>query len=330
MKQLIALLLVTCVSNVAFADYAAGVKAYSEKRWSQAYDEFLPLAQNGDSRSQYYIGRMYLDGSGMPQDIEMAVDYFLKAANSNYTVAQATLGFLYAEGIGVEKDKKKAIELYKQAADQGNGDALLNLGVMYYTGDGVTKDVEKAVEYFSKVSPTEKPAVAKYLGDIYLNEAKFKDAQKAYNYYVLAAQSGDIGAYHILGTMYQNGTHMNRDMTEAIKFYSYAASKGYTPSQYALGAIYANADGVERDNSKAHAYLSLAAAKDMKEAITAKKQLEEDMTLTERNKANQAMITIQQEDLAEVASPIADKVPQTVTTQRETKTKTTIRRRRRR
>lgn len=329
MGKIIAFLLVSCFCGVASADYAAGVKAYAEKRWPQAYAEFLPLAHAGDFRSQYYIGRMHLDGTGTVQDTDKAIEFFSKAAAQNYAVAQATLGFMYAEGIGVKENKKKAVELYTLSADQGNGDALLNLGVLYYTGNGVSKNVEKAIGYFSKISPAEKPAVAKYLGDIYLNEEKFKDPKKAYTYYVLAAKSGDIDSYHVLGTMYQDGIHVEKNITEAMKYYMYAAAKGYAPSQYALGVIYANGDGVPRDNSKAHAYFSLAAAKEMEQAVNAKELLEENMSLSERDKANRAMLTVQQEDLGTIQSPIKDKTT-TTNEQPAEKKRVTIRRRRRR
>ena len=115
----------------------------------------------------------------------------------------------------------------------------------------------------------------------------------------------------------------------AIKFYIYAASKGYTPSQYALGAIYANGEGVSRDVYKAHAYLTLAAAAGMKEAEKAKKQLEEDMSLSDRDLVSQAMITVQQEDLKAPTAPINNTTNVVATTQKTTKTRTTIRRRRR-
>lgn len=329
MRKIVAFLLMTCVSATVCAGFEDGEKAFKEGRWPVAYAEFAPLALSGDFRAQYYMGYLTLNGYGTAKDEKRAIQYFTDASEQEYDMAQAMLGYLHSEGIGVKKNKKKAIEFYEKAAALGNGDALLNLGVIYYTGDSVSKDVSKAVEYFSKVSTTDKPIVAKYLGDIYLNEPSMSNAEKAFSYYMIAARSGDVGAYHVLGYMYQNGVHVKKSINDAIKFYAYAAAKGYTPSQYALGVIYANGDGVTRDNYKAHAYFSLAAAKEMKEAQKAKELLEEDMSLSEREKASRAMITVQQEDLKSPAAPLTKESAVTTQAEQTKKVRTTIRRRRR-
>lgn len=329
MKKTMAFLLTACLSLPVFAGYSEGEKAFNEQRWLQAYTEFLPLADEGDFRSQYYVGYLYLFGYGIPQDSEKALYYLNKSADQDYDVAEAQLAYLYANGTFVKKDKKHAMELYEKAAASGNASALLNLGVIYYIGDGVSKDINKAVEYFSKVSTTEKPIVAKYLGDIYLNESSISDPKKAYNYYMIAANAGNIGAYHVLGYMYQNGLYVNKNINDAIKFYTYAASKNYAPSQYALGVIYANGEGVARDNFKAHAWFSLAADQDMEEAIKAKQKLEEKMSLSEREKASRAMIDVQQNDLKTAQAPLTKPTASTNTTPQKNAVRTTIRRRRR-
>ncbi len=329
MQKILAFLLMTCVSGTVLAGFVEGEKAFKEERWPLAYAEFSPLAASGDFRAQYYLGYLLLNGYGTVKDEKKAADYFSKAAEQEYDMAQAMMGYLHAEGIGIRKNKKKAIEFYEAAAAQGNGDALLNLGVMYYTGDSVSKDVKQAVDYFSKVSPAEKPVVAKYLGDIYLNETSLQDPKKAFDYYMIAAHAGDVEAYHALGKMYQDGAHVTKDIGEAIKFYSFAASKGFEPSLYALGVIYSNADGVTRDVYTAHAYFSLAAAKDMKEAKKAKELLESDMSLSEREKASRAKIKVQQENLKSPSAPLTEdkKVENAPTVSK--RIRTTIRRRRR-
>lgn len=328
MKKVLLFLLMTCYSGVVLANFNDGEKAFKEQRWVVAYNEFKPLAEE-NIRAQYYMGYLTLNGLGTIKNEKKAIEYFNKASDQDSDMAQAMLGYLYAEGIGVKKNKKKSLEFYEKAAAKGNGDALLNLGVMYYTGDGVQKDVNKAVELLSKVSPSDKPVVAKYLGDIYLNNTAVQNPQKAFDYYTIAAKNDDIGSYHILGYMFQNGIHVKQNINDAIKFYTYAASKGYTPSQYALGAIYANGEGISRDVYKAHAYLTLAAAAGMKEAEKAKKQLEEDMSLSERNKASQAMITVQQEDLKAPTAPINNATNVVATPKKTPKIHTIIRRRRR-
>lgn len=328
-KILLLLLLSTCLSASALADFTAGEKAFTQKQWGRAYTEFEPLALSGDFRSQYYLGLLYLNGYGTKKDTDKALKFLNISAKQGYDLAETMLGYLYSEGIVVKQNKDKGIDLYETAAEKGNIDALFNLGVAYYNGSGVVKNITTAVDYFLQVSPTQKPIVAKYLGDIYLNEDPVKNPEKAFHYYVIAAQSGDIPSYHALGYMYHNGQFVAKNITDAIKFYTYAASKGHTPSLYALGTIYANGTDVTRDNFKAHAYFSLAAAKDMPEAIQAKKQLEEPMSLSDRDRANKALIEIQQNDLKLAMAPA---LQDTVLPQQTTKApqKRTVTRRRRR
>lgn len=307
MKKSALFLILTCLATGAHAGYTEGETAFNEQRYNQAYAEFLPLADKGDFRSQYYIGYLYLNGYGIPQDTKKAVAYLEKSVDQNYDLAQALMGYLYNEGSIVRKNKRKAIDLYEKAAEQGNASALLNLGVAYYTGDGVEKNTKKALDYFSKVSPKEKPIVAKYIGDIYLNDKALADPNKAFVSYLTAAKAGDIGAYHVLGYMYQHGIGVNTNMQDALKFYLYAAAQNYAPSQYALGVIYANGDGgIPRDIYKAFAWLSLASEQDMPEALKAKQTLFDNMSLSDRDRANRAMIDIQQNDMKGAKSPIQD------------------------
>lgn len=329
MKRLLLLLCLLTLSTHVTAGFTEGELAFNEQRYPQAFSEFLPLADAGDFRAQYYIGYLYLNGYGVTQNTKKAVSYLEKAVKQNYDMAEALMGFLYSEGVGVSKNKKKAIELYEKAAEQGNSSAMVNLGVAYYTGDGVGRNVKKAVDYFSKVSPTERPIVAKYLGDIYLNDKSMYDAAKSTNYYIIAAKAGDVGAFHALGYMTQNGIGTNRSISEAMKFYLYAAAQNYAPSQYALGVIYANGDtGIPRDIFKAYAWFSLAAEQQMPQAVQAKETLFSSMSLSERDKANRALIDIQQTDMKQTPSPI-QAIESATKAQAEPVKKTTVRRRRR-
>ncbi|MBR5129697.1 MAG: sel1 repeat family protein [Alphaproteobacteria bacterium] len=330
MKKILLFLMITCCSGMALANFNDGEKAFKEQRWPIAYAEFKPLADEGDIRAQYYTGYLTLHGLGTAKNTKRAINYLNMAAAQDSDMAQAMLGYLYSEGIGVKKNKKKSVELYEKAAQKGNSDALLNLGVMYYTGDNMPKDVNKALEYLTKVPTMDKPIAARYLAEIYLNEPSVQDPQKSFNYYTIAARADDINSFHNLGYMYQNGIYVSKNISEAIKFYTYAAAKGYEPSLYALGVIYANGDGVSVDTAKAHAYFSLAATKEMKEAENAKKHLEEGMSLSERNKANQAMINIQEKELNSPILPINNNTTVEKTQTKPKKPSRTVIRRRRR
>ncbi|MDR2902170.1 MAG: sel1 repeat family protein [Lactobacillales bacterium] len=332
MKKLYAALGTLFISTSVFAGFAEGEKAFNSQQYSQAFSEFMPLADRGDFRAQYYIGYLYLNGYGITQNNEKALEYLNKSLKSNYDLPQALMGYLYSEGTIVPKDKKLSMELYQKAADQGNISALLNLGVSYYTGDGVTRNVSKAIEYFNKIPIPEKPVVGRYLGDIYSTETNLVNYAKAFSYYFQSAKENDLSAYHALGKMYQNGLGIDKNMIEAIKYYTYAASQNYAPSQYILGIIYANGDGIPQDKYLGYAWLYLAADKKVKGAEKARNTLMESMSLSDIEKARRKLIEIQQLVIGKTTPPL-NKTTETVAEEQEQQTirqyERRIRRRRR-
>src|SRR5437879_1694073 len=98
------LLLVALLTPMLHADFAAGLHAYEAKNYATALKEWLPLAEAGDAPSQFNIGLLYLDGTGVPQSDEKAVEWFRRSADQGYAKAQGNLGALYAVGRGVRRD----------------------------------------------------------------------------------------------------------------------------------------------------------------------------------------------------------------------------------
>ena len=98
------------------------------------------LAEQGDASAQYYLGNMYNDGQGVPEDDKEAVKWYRLAAEQGDANAQYNLGFMYDEGYGVPEDDKQAAKWYRLAAEQGLVIAQYNLGIMYSIGDGVPED----------------------------------------------------------------------------------------------------------------------------------------------------------------------------------------------
>src|SRR5437588_11451343 len=97
-------IVLTLAVHLAYADFAAGLRAYESKDYATAMKEWLPLAEAGDAPSQFNIGLMYLDGVGAPQSDQKAVEWFRRSADQGYAKAEKNLGALYAVGRGVRRD----------------------------------------------------------------------------------------------------------------------------------------------------------------------------------------------------------------------------------
>ncbi len=60
-------------ASPARADFDAGRKAFGRGDYAAARKEFEPLAGKGEPKAQYYLGRMYRGGKGVPKDLARAL-----------------------------------------------------------------------------------------------------------------------------------------------------------------------------------------------------------------------------------------------------------------
>ncbi len=92
----------------AGAGYEEGFLAYVLRDYATALREWRPLAKQGNSRAQFFLGHMYRYGEGVPQDYAEAVKWYRKAAEQGYATAQHNLGLMYSKGEGVPQDYVQA------------------------------------------------------------------------------------------------------------------------------------------------------------------------------------------------------------------------------
>ncbi len=156
-------------------------------------DKLEELANQGDAKAQFSLGRLYDWGEEVPQDYQKAFELYSKAAEQGYIYARYNLGIMYYDGNGISKDYQKAFELYSKAAKQGFAYAQYNLGSMYYNGEYVNQDYSKAFKWYSK-----------------------------------AAEQGDSDAQHNLGLMYYNGDGTKQNKQEGLEWINKSAEQGNT------------------------------------------------------------------------------------------------------
>jgi uncharacterized protein len=112
-----------------------GLYAKEVGDFAKAASYYQEGAARGDITSQFYLGRAYELGQGVPQDYLQAFTWYTKSAERGDHVASdgvVGLASLYERGLGVTTDLQKAKMLYSQAAATGNEDAkkaLQRLGV---------------------------------------------------------------------------------------------------------------------------------------------------------------------------------------------------------
>ncbi len=150
------------VCHPVFAGYDEGIVAYNLSDFGTARSEFLQSSEQGDSRSQFMLGRIYERGLGVDRNPLVAMKWYRLSAGKGHAVAQYTLAMMHRRGLdpatrprsgamgvgGVVATPSQrlgigymeALKWFELAADQGLADAQYNLGLMYATGNGIPAD----------------------------------------------------------------------------------------------------------------------------------------------------------------------------------------------
>jgi TPR repeat protein len=244
-------------------DLATADSAYKRGDYATVLQLMRPMADAGNTRAQTYLGVLYDNGQGVPQDDAQAVAWYRKAADQGDPRAQTNLGAAYETGRGVVRDLGQAAEWYRKAADQQHMAAEHILGKMYATGRGVPQDYRQAAEWFRKAADHGYAASQFNLAYLY-GEGKGvpQDRGQALAWYRKAADQGHTGAQTNLGAAYEAGLGVERDFAQAADWYRKAADHGNAVAQYNLGNLYGSGRGVPQDYRQAMAWYRKAAAQD--------------------------------------------------------------------
>ena len=158
-----------------------------------AVESMRELAESGDVHAQYFMGKLYLDGSLVIPDSEVAMDWLYKASTSGYAPAQYALGKLLLSDDAIVHDPEFGIQWLEHAAYNGNHYASYRLGKEYLKGEVVRKDIRKAMDH------------------IYTS-----------------AQAGNPHAQYLLGKLLLQGKVIDQDKEESIQWLTRAAEQGHS------------------------------------------------------------------------------------------------------
>lgn len=98
---------------------------------SQTFEEVKERAENGSHADQSYLASMYEEGAqGAPKDLEKAAEWYLRAAEDKSAEHLSWVGRIYDQGIGVPQDHREAYRWYYEAAMKGYAVAAYSLGYL--------------------------------------------------------------------------------------------------------------------------------------------------------------------------------------------------------
>jgi TPR repeat protein len=97
-------------------EFNDGEQAYARADYTRAAAIFSREAEQGQAAAQSYLGYMYAQGRGVPQDEVRAAQWLSRAAVQGFPTAQFLLGLMVDKGQGVKQDFVEAEFLLDLAA----------------------------------------------------------------------------------------------------------------------------------------------------------------------------------------------------------------------
>jgi uncharacterized protein len=221
-------------------------------RWySEAAEQLQADARTGDAQAREQLGDLYLEGRGVPKNVDQALVLYEGAARSGRVGAQLKLARLLQTGEdGVPADPAKAATFFQMALDQGHPSAAYTLAQMYAEGEGVPQDGTRAVElYRASVEQGDTRAYVR-LGDLYASgDAVTQDYEEAVRWYTLAAEHGDPKGFYRLGEAYERGRGVPEDLVHSLMWYSLAEQSDYEPATARVERVAAQLKPADTDRA---------------------------------------------------------------------------------
>ncbi|KAG7389757.1 hypothetical protein PHYPSEUDO_009677 [Phytophthora pseudosyringae] len=295
------LLMCEKAAHLKDAQQSDGFLALARVRFTQA-------AQQGHRNAQYELGIFHEYGRGgcEPNDSE-AVTWYSKAADQGHAGAESSLGRLFLVGTQLPQDVAKAVHFLQRAAAKSDSSAQTRLGLLYTTGNGVKQDMERGMAFLQSVRSSKLTDNIHHISPLLINfmiptvqaagagssvamtrlanllllhtpqaneglafsngppsSAQFRDREESHDealrLLLSAGNGGHMDAYYALGQLLETSSLL-RDQSAALRFYSKAATAAtpHTKAAKRVATMYYSGIGSKTDKSKAHRFYTIAA-----------------------------------------------------------------------
>lgn len=185
-------------------------------------------AETGNARAMRAYAETILADRIDGKTVGDGMELLEQAARAGDHTAQAELGMILAKGAyGANRDTARALHLLRHYADRGNARAYLALGIIYLPpgrgkdADGLA-DSTLAREYLRMAADAGLPDGKALLGQLLVSDRGREtkaERERGRELIVASARAGShLGAY-LLGTLYELGHAVPRDLDKARRWY---------------------------------------------------------------------------------------------------------------
>lgn len=214
------------------AIYLALRKRILVQRDKTAIPELHKLAQRGHAKSIILMGYLYdQEPKLIATNSKYAAQYWAIAAKAGDSVAMYNLGILYLNGRGVPRNLQTAQQLFALSSEQDMYRATFVLGQMYEA----RKDWIQAINVYSRcIAAQYIPQCKTRYGILSITKTKLNpaDAKTVVDQLVEASSSGDLEATYTLARLSAEGIVINRSRVAMVYYLEMMVKSPNTNSHY--------------------------------------------------------------------------------------------------
>lgn len=123
-------------------------------------------------------------------------------------------------------------------AEKGDVKAQYEVGEMYEKGKGAVKDIQKAFDWYLKAANQKDYKAAYKVGLFYYEGSSVKrDYDQAFAWFSQSAEKEYVRAQYFLGELYEYGRGAPKDSDTALKWYKRALAGGYSPAEEGIQRV---------------------------------------------------------------------------------------------
>eukprot|EP01104_Vermistella_antarctica_P005809 TRINITY_DN1643_c0_g2_i1.p1 TRINITY_DN1643_c0_g2~~TRINITY_DN1643_c0_g2_i1.p1 ORF type:complete len:379 (+),score=74.23 TRINITY_DN1643_c0_g2_i1:201-1337(+) len=222
----------------------------------------------GMDGAQFALGESYLLGRGVEVDKREAAKWFRLAAEEGYAEAQSHLAALLMSGDGGGgggggsgdagvRDEAEAVVWWRKAAEQGHAYSQLEVG------ESLLRELHRAE---AEAEAEEAIGCAHAVQD---KSSRALVAKEAMGWFRKSAEQGNAPAQCNVGTCFNNGVGVGKDVTKAVFWFRKAADQGDSTAQVNLGLChYSGIGGLALNRYEAIRLFRLSADQGNEEAMS--------------------------------------------------------------
>ena len=128
------------------------VQAFRSGYDKTALSLLTPLADEGNSKAQYWLADIHENGLGVKPDMTEALSLLEKSAAQQFVPAERHLGQLYLQGNKTLPDFARARTWLDKAAIAGDSAAQRQVGHIFALGLGVPQDLSEAYGWYENAA----------------------------------------------------------------------------------------------------------------------------------------------------------------------------------